>query len=79
MHKIFNGYVAKFPQCVTFTCSYCHFKGKPIDIVEILGLQNALFKSSIDHSLFEKGTLKASKYMRDLYMRLDVLSLAIIW
>ena len=59
--KIFNGYVGKYPQYVTFICSYCHVKRKLIDTGKLFALENVLLKDSIDHSLFKKDTWESNE------------------
>ena len=43
--QICNGYVGIIPQKVTFTCSYCQLKGKPIDVGKMFGLENVFSKT----------------------------------
>ena len=74
--KTFNGLVGKNPQYVTFTCSYCHIKGKLIDVGKRLGLQDGLLTDCMDYNLITKGTWKSLGNMWDPYLRTDVLSLA---
>ena len=71
--KIFDGYVGKVPQYVTFTCSY-YFKGKFIDVGKMLGLENSILKDSMDHSLIKIDTWESHESMCDPCLRLDGLS-----
>ena len=74
--KIINGLVGKNPQYVTITCSYCHIKGKLIDVGKRLGLQDGLLTDCMDDILITKGTWKSLKNLWDPCLRTDVLSLA---
>ena len=77
--KNFHGLFEKIPHYVTFKCSYCLLKGKPIDVGNRFGLQEGLLKDKLNHSLITKNTWKSYKEVRDPYSRLDALSLAFIY
>ena len=75
--KISIEYVKKIPQYVTFTRSHCNLKEKLTHLGKLFVFQDGLLKDSIDHSLITKNMWKSYNYIREPFLRLDVLSLAL--
>ena len=77
--ETYKAYVGNVPQCVTFTCVYCHFKGKLSDVDEIFTLQLGLLKDNMSHSSNKKVLWETYEFSCDPYLRLDALSLAFLY
>ena len=71
--KICNGFVGKIPQYVTFTCSYCHLKGKLNLLGKMFGLCSGLLEDKMDRNLIVKDTWESFESMLDSNFRLDAL------